>query len=445
MKKTYIIDTNVLLYDPQAIFRFDDNEVVIPIPVIEEIDNFKKDESELGRHARQVSRVLDDLREKGSLSHGVELETGGTLRVCLGSPRGPTIMHQVFSKRQADMSILSIALEVKEEADHGAVIFLTKDTNLRIRADALGLKAEDYEPTVISIDELYKGWQELTWPMDQIEELTRQGTVPAKGVELSPNELLLVRAENGNNQSMLARTDGKCKTINVLRGIQKPVWGIHPRNLEQNFALELLLDDSIKLVTLLGKAGTGKTLLAIAAGLQKVAEESVYSRLMVSRPVFPMGRDLGFLPGTVEEKLLPWMQPIFDNIEFLMGANRKEKGKDTRRGRSTPHEDLMHMGLLAIEPLTYIRGRSISNQYLVVDEAQNLTPHEIKTIITRSGAGTKLIITGDPHQIDNPYVDSSNNGLTYIVEKFRNEKMTGHVTLTKGERSALAEMASNIL
>ncbi|HLG19507.1 MAG TPA: PhoH family protein [Bdellovibrionota bacterium] len=441
MQKKYILDTNVLLYDPRAIFKFKDNEVIIPIAVIEEIDHFKKDENETGRNARQLSRFLDELRERGSLAQGVSMDSGGTLRVHLGSDKKTPRLEQLFTKRQADMSILAAALDVKERSNGQPVIFLTKDTNLRIRADALGIVAMDYEPHVIAIDELYKGWRELVWTAGNIEQLVKLGEMPINGFDPHPNELFLVRGDGSCGQSVLARAMTHKGKMKILRDSKRPVWGIHPRNLEQSFALELLLDDSVKLVTLVGKAGTGKTLLAIAAGLQKVGDEQIYHRLLVSRPVFPMGRDLGFLPGDLEEKLLPWMQPIFDNIELLMGTS----GKERRRGGNYGYKELLHMGMLAIEPLTYIRGRSIPNQYLLVDEAQNLTPHEIKTIITRSGENTKLVITGDPYQIDNPYVDSSNNGLTYVVERFKDESMAGHVTLAKGERSPLAELASNIL
>ncbi len=442
MKKKYILDTNVLLYDPRALFKFADNEVIIPIAVIEEIDHFKKDENVTGRNARALSRYLDSLRGDGNLAKGISLENGGILRVDLGSGTAKPKLKNIFTKRQADISILSIALDVKERANGSPVIFLTKDTNLRIRADALGLTAQDYEPNVISPEELYRGWREYGLPGDQVDLLMRQGELEVEDLKTFPNEMLLIKSNDGGNQSILARTHPLPRKIKVLQGIaSKGIWGIRPRNLEQNFAVDLLLDDSVKLVTLVGKAGTGKTLLAIAAGLHKVADESVYHRLLVSRPVFPMGRDLGFLPGTLEEKLNPWMQPIYDNIELLMGS----AARDRRRGAGYGHQELIQMGMLAIEPLTYIRGRSIPNQYLIVDEAQNLTPHELKTIVTRAGENTKVVITGDPDQIDNPYVDASNNGLTYIVDRFKEEAMGGHITLSKGERSPLAELASNVL
>jgi PhoH-like ATPase len=229
------------------------------------------------------------------------------------------------------------------------------------------------------------------------------------------------------------------KVVPLIRVQKEGIWGIRPRNKEQTFALDLLLNDDIKIVTMVGKAGTGKTLMAIAAGLHKTMEEGVYHKLLVSRPIFPLGRDIGYLPGTVEEKLNPWMQPIFDNVEFLMNLSKADK----KAGRS--YHELIDLGILAIEPLTYIRGRSIPGQYIIIDEAQNLTPHEVKTIITRVGDGTKIVLTGDPYQIDNPYVDSTNNGLIHVVNKFKTEKLAGHISLSKGERSALAELAANLL
>ncbi len=442
MKKIYVLDTNVILFDPQSFLKFDDNEVVIPITVIEEIDAFKKDASEIGRNARQFSRMLDDLRNgEGQLTHGVKIKQGGIVRVELGTKKDK-LLEQTFSKIQADQRILEIALSVKEKAKPTPVIFLTKDTNLRIRADAFGLDARDYEPNSVDIDELYLGWKKITLSDEQISELVTKREIQVDGVEHRPNELLQINSKD-SQAVVLGRALGQGKTIKALSEFKRPVWGIFPRNLEQTFAMDLLMDDSIQLVTLVGKAGTGKTLLALAAGLYKVVEEQVYHRVLVSRPVFPLGRDIGFLPGDLEEKLTPWMQPIFDNIEFLMSlSNSREK----RRTRGNYHyKELVELGLIAIEPLTYIRGRSIPSQIMIVDEAQNLTPHEIKTIVTRAGDNTKVILTGDPYQIDNPYVDSSSNGLTYVVERMKNESISGHMTLVKGERSKLAELSSNLL
>ena len=437
--KSFILDTNVLLYDPQAIFKFEENNIIIPITVIEEIDRFKKDMNETGRNARQVSRFLDDLRKKGSLSTGIGLQTGGTLRVEIYEERVMKRLPPELRVERGDNRILAVAFDVKEKAGESPVILVTKDTNLRIKADAIGLVAEDYESDKVDIEELYPGFTEVAVEPELIDRFHGQGWVEPQG-ELMPNQFVTLRDMANSSHTAIGKYDAAKQQIVPIRRMGKEgVWSIHPRNREQTFALDALLDDSIKLVTLVGKAGTGKTLLAIAAGLHKTAEENVYNRLLVSRPVFPMGKDLGFLPGDIEEKLTPWMQPIFDNVELLLS------GHETEKRHSKGYKELMAMGIMEIEPLTYIRGRSIPNQYLIVDEAQNLTPHEIKTIVTRVGEGTKIVLTGDPYQIDNPYVDSSSNGLTYLVEKFKGQRIAAHVTLTKGERSELAELAANLL
>jgi PhoH-like ATPase len=433
--KNYVLDTNVLLHDARALHAFADNNVVIPIYVLEEIDTFRKDQSELGRNARQVARLLDEHRSEGGLSHPQPLSTGGTVRVALSKspPKNPS-----YDSRSMDQRILEIALEVRDTEPKQPTIMVTKDVNMRVRGDALGLQTADYEPEQISIEELYSGNRELLVPPGTIDDFYSEGAVVVDAPGLHANEFLTLKDDAG--KSALTRWDkGQAKAVPVKKLDRAGVWGIRPRNREQHFGLDLLLDDSVKLVTLVGKAGTGKTLLAIAAGLQKVTEEQVFSKLLVSRPIFPLGRDIGYLPGDIEEKLNPWMQPIYDNLELLLGLNKTDK-KD---GRS--YAELVDLGFVEIEPLTYIRGRSLPNVYMIVDEAQNLTPHEVKTIITRAGEGTKIILTGDPYQIDHPYLDSSNNGLTTVAERFKNEAIAGHVILTKGERSQLAELATQIL
>jgi len=438
--KFFILDTNVLLHDPQALFKFQDNTIIIPITVIEEIDRFKKDMNETGRNARSISRILDMLREKGSLSTGVSLPEGGTLRVELCEEQALNRMPKDLRDDKGDNRILAVAQATHERFPDETVIFVTKDTNLRIKADAIGLVAEDYESDKVDIQELYAGARNLEMESDVIDRFYGQGWLEAPA-GLLPNEYATLVDAGNPSHTALCRFDAALGRVVPVRKVPKEgIWSIFARNREQQFALDALVDDSIKLVSLVGKAGTGKTLLAIAAGLQKVAEENVYNRLLVSRPVFPMGKDLGFLPGDIEEKLTPWMQPIFDNVELLISGHESDK-----RHSNKGYKELMAMGLLDIEPLTYIRGRSIPNQYLIVDEAQNLTPHEIKTIVTRAGEGTKIILTGDPYQIDNPYVDSSSNGLSYLVERFKNERITAHITLTRGERSELAELAANLL
>ncbi len=433
--KSYVLDTNVLLHDARSLYAFEDNNVVIPIYVIEEIDTFKKDQSELGRNARQIARLLDQYRSgEGGLSQAQPMENGGTIRVALPKSRE---RNPSYDSRSMDQRILETALEVRDQNPGSPVVLVSKDVNMRVRGDALGLQTADYEAEQISIEELYSGNRELVVPAKTVEQFYADGSVTVDAPGLHANEFVTLKDEGG--KSALTRWDKTLGKAVPVRKLRDGVWGIKPRNREQHFALDLLLDDSVKLVTLVGKAGTGKTLLAIAAGLQKVTEEQIYSKLLVSRPIFPLGRDIGFLPGDIEEKLNPWMQPIYDNLELLLGLNKTDK-KD---GRS--YAELVDLGFVEIEPLTYIRGRSLPNVFMIVDEAQNLTPHEVKTIITRAGEGTKIILTGDPYQIDHPYLDSSNNGLTTVAERFKNEAIAGHVILTKGERSQLAELATQIL
>jgi PhoH-like ATPase len=442
MRKNFVLDTNVLLHDPRALFSFADNTVIIPIYVLEEIDHFKKELSERGRNAREVARRLDEFRSNGgNLAEGIALEAGGQLRVELGKRNLPEALK---ASQIVDNFILGVGLEVRDRDPSVPTVLVTKDVNLRIRADSLGLKADDYLAEKIDVEELYSGNGELEVPGPQIDEFYQSGTVSVEGLNgaashLYANQYLLLRDRDNSSHTALGRYDGVSKRVAQIKKLREGVWGIRPRNKEQHYAMDLLLNDEVKLVTLVGKAGTGKTLLAIAAGLQKCVEEGVYQKLLVSRPIFPLGKDIGFLPGDIEEKLNPWMQPIYDNIELLLGFSKAEK----KEGRS--HQELIDLGYIEIEPLTYIRGRSIPNQYMIVDEAQNLTPHEVKTIITRVGENTKIILTGDPYQIDNPYVDASNNGLTTVVERFKGEPIAGHVTLQKGERSPLAELAANVL
>jgi PhoH-like ATPase len=436
-RKNFVLDTNVLLHDPRAIFQFADNHVVIPIHVLEEIDNFKKDMNERGRNAREIARQLDKAREIGSLSEGIRLESGGVLRVGFTNKPIPPALR---TSQMVDNYILAVALEVRDSEPGIYTALVTKDVNLRVRGDALGLNAEDYDSEKVDISELYAGTRELDVDPGVIDRFYQDGAIEvAAEPKLYPNEYVLLRNRQSHAQTALGRYDVGQKRIVPIKKLREGVWGIRPRNKEQHYALDLLLNDDIKLVTMVGKAGTGKTLVAIAAGLQKVVEETTYHKLLVSRPVYPLGKDIGFLPGNIEEKLNPWMQPIYDNVELLLGFSKDGK----KEGRS--YTEMMDLGYIEIEPLTYIRGRSIPNQFMIVDEAQNLTPHEVKTIITRVGDGTKMILTGDPYQIDNPYVDAASNGLTQVVERFKEHGIAGHVTLTKGERSPLAELASNVL
>ena len=441
MKKIFVIDTNVILHDPTAILRFEDNEIILPIAVIEELDRFKKQPEMTGRNAREVARTLDQLREKGHLTIGVALSNGGLLRVALSDRNTLKTLPLELSGDVADNAILAVGLQCKQSCQC-PVIVVSKDTNLRIKADALGLKAEDYETDKVDVDDLYTGTTEVLVTESQIAEFFQTGSLTLDHKFLPNQDITLVDNTNPSHTALGMAEGASSKIIPLIALPKLGVSRIQPRNREQRFALNLLLQDSIKLVTLVGKAGTGKTLLAIAAGLQKVADEKLYTRLLISRPVVPMGKDIGFLPGDVNEKLTPWMQPLYDNFDLIFGTQETtEKPGHWRRG----HEELIEMGLLQIEPLTYIRGRTIPQQFLIIDEAQNLTPHEVKTIITRAGEGTKVILTGDPDQIDNPYIDAASNGLTYVVERFKHEPLAGHITLSKGERSGLAERATALL
>lgn len=437
--KNYVLDTNVLLHDPQAILKFSDNTVVLPLTVIEEIDRFKKDQSETGRNARQISRMIDAFRLQYKLVEGVPLENGGVLKVAIYKEEFLQKLPPELRVDRGDNRILAVAKDLQENAPEGTVFFVTKDINLRIKADTIGMHAEDYQNDKIPVEDLYTGTSELYLPKDDIDRFFEEGGLAVEG-DFFANQGITLIDETNISHTAIGRYNALNKEVVALLKMPKEgVWGIHPRNREQQFAFDLLLNDDVQLVSLVGKAGTGKTLIAIAAGLLKTADESAYNRLLVSRPVFPMGRDLGFLPGDVEEKLSPWMQPIFDNVELLLSAY--DEGGKRKRG----YRELIDLGLMEIEPLTYIRGRSIPRQYMIVDEAQNLTPHEIKTIITRAGEGTKIVLTGDPYQIDNPYVDSASNGLSYSVERLKGQDIAGHTTLSKGERSLLAELAANLL
>ncbi|WP_017297816.1 PhoH family protein [Nodosilinea nodulosa] len=441
MKKVFVLDTNVLLHDPMAMFRFEDNDVVLPITIIEELDRFKKGTADTGRNARYVSRTLDELRQQGSLVQGIDLEQGGTLKVALCHRDTLRQLPAELEGDQGDNAILAVALEYKHHHDM-PVVLVSKDTNLRIKADAVGLVAEDYETDKIDYDELYTGTLEVMTSAEAISQMFGDGHLKLE-IPLYPNQSVTLVDQANPAHTALALVQGSSgKLVPLSKLPHAGVSRVQPRNREQRFAFELLLQDSISMVTLVGKAGTGKTLLAIAAGVQKVADERLYSRLLIARPIVPLGRDIGYLPGDIRDKLNPWMQPLYDNFDLIFGTqDMRGRPEHWRRG----HEEMIDQGLLQIEPLTYIRGRSIPKQFLVVDEAQNLTPHEVKTILTRAGEGTKIILTGDPEQIDNPYVDASSNGLTYVVERFKGETLAAHISLTKGERSSLAERAALLL
>lgn len=431
-----MLDTNVLLMDPRAIFSFQENDIVLPLAVVEEIDDQKNKTNVIGYNARETSRILDKLREKGRLNEGVELDHGGKIKIVINGK--DLILPRGLSSTKMDNRIISTAIHLDRDNPDREVILVSNDINLRLIADAFGLKAEEYRTNRLSDDDIYSGTRDISVPSTLIDSFFNNSSLKLEEIgdelDLFPQEMVQLIAVDEVGKTALGRFNGE--EIVPLKYSRKEPWGIKPRNREQKFAMELLLDDDIKLVTLVGKAGTGKTLLALAAGLSKVTDEEIYQRLLVARPVVPMGNDIGFLPGTKEEKLQPWMQPIFDNLDFILHQGR---------GSSLSFEYLVEKNLIQIEALTYIRGRSVPEQFIIIDEAQNLTIHEIKTIITRAGKGTKIVLTGDPYQIDNPYLDLHNNGLTHLAHSFHKENIAGHITLVKGERSNLARIASDLL
>ncbi len=444
LMKTFVLDTNVLLHNSSAIFAFGKNKVVIPITVIEELDRFKSFSDEKGRHARAAARYLDELRGQGCLHEGVPLPNGGMLYVVSVDAEG---LPKDFEYTKKDNLIIAAAL--KEHRRGGEVIFVTKDINARIKANALGIRAEDFESNKVNIDELYTGWREMELSGEQYAFFRERGFLDGSRVEglcsgdtaPYPNEFFIMRCSDGDEEVLYGRYAADGRIVRKLQYDQVEPWGIRPLNPQQKFALEALLDVEVQLVTLVGCAGTGKTLLAVAAGLNNVIDERIYRRMLVSRPIMPLGRDIGYLPGSKDEKLNHWMQPIFDNLEYIFSNNWSDAG--------VKPEDQLEMLLeskkIELEALTYIRGRSIPHQYLVIDEAQNLTPHEIKTIITRAGDGTKVVLTGDPYQIDNPYLDSASNGLTTVVERFKGQPLFAHVTFVQSERSPLSSLAAELL
>ena len=444
LPSVYVLDISVLLYAPDAIFDFPMKEVLLPVSILDALEPLRQDLGEKGRVANLVSKILDECRQLGNLVEGVSLPNGGKLRIELADPETEAIPFS-FNSRNPSNRILAVAwLLSRENKD---VVFVSRDENLRTKANTLNVPTISYQGRRRDDSNLYSGIHHCEVSKKKLRNLNQQSFISIEevkseldeNIKFFPNQGLLLNNPEVPEEDVLAiYNQSKNKFLTVSK--EQGVWGIRPRNLEQRLALALLVDPNISIVTLSGKAGTGKTLLALAVGLQQMMVDNIYSRMLVSRPIFPMGRDLGFLPGDTQEKLSPWMQPIFDNLELLIN-NTSEK-KSSKRDS---YQELMERGMLVVEPLTYIRGRSIPNQHMIVDEAQNLTPHEMKTIVSRAGDGTKIVLTGDPNQIDNTDVNLSSNGLSTLVERFKGSQLAGHVRFTSVERSALAELAANVL
>lgn len=435
MKKTYVLDTNVFLTKAKSVFEFKNNDIIVPIKVLDEIDKHKKRQDGIGLQARTTIRILDDLRNKGNLHKGVRLGKGkGILSVrgydAVDIPPGCDI-------GSADNEIIATAITEKKKNERRKVIVVTRDINMRVKCDSLEIPTEDYVPEriVASTNKLYDGFAKHLVD-DQLVDQVYAGEdvyLEKEEIKLFPNQFVMLVSNANEKKTCLAKfTDYDIK-LKKVDEYKSGIWNLRPRNKEQTFGLDLLLDPEIPIVTLIGKAGCGKTILALASGLQQVLETSRYKKLVVTRPVQPLGKDIGYLPGTMEEKMKPWLMPIQDNLDFLLN------------GKANNIAHLYDDKTIQVEALTYIRGRSISNAYIIVDEAQNLTVHELKTIITRVGENTKIILTGDIEQIDSVYLDSTSNGLSYAVEKLKPHSLAGHMTLTKGERSKVATLASKIL
>ncbi len=436
-RKTFVIDTNVLLHDPDAISKFNGNDVVIPLPVLEELDNMKRLSDELGKNSRHVVRYIDSLKRKGKgdLHKGVVIEGDIRVRIALEIKNGEKRTFPLSLER-SNNRILQIAFQLSEIGEK--VVLVSKDIVMRVKAEAIGLEAVDYENLKVSYDHIYKGFRKIEVPKREIDLFLRDGSIVMEAIkDFAPNEYCLLSSPE--QSSVICKYNRHTNRLEPLLKTPKDIWGINPINTEQKCAIDLLLRDDIKLVSLMGQAGTGKTMLALASGLRKVFDEGIYTKILVSRPVVPLGKDIGYLPGTKEEKLFHWMQPIYDNLEYLcQNASGQGNGEETQKW-------IMESKKIEMEAVTFIRGRTLPKMYLIIDEAQNLTPHEVKTIISRAGHGTKVILTGDPTQIDNPYLDKDSNALTYVVGKFRNCPIYGHVFLERTERSELAAIAAEIL
>ncbi len=440
--KSFILDTNVILHDASSIHQFRENDVVIPLTVIEELDHFKRGSQVINLNAREFARTLDSITGTAIFNGGVSLGKGkGKVKVAIARGLAPEI-KDIFREDSADNRILSVALEWnKKNRNRTKVILVTKDVNLRMKAKALGILAEDYTTDRIgSVEELYSGKEIIENFDDELLLKLFQSPyeIPAKpvlkklGSQPLPNKYYILR---NSSRSVLAYLDKEMETI---RKVDKDtIYGIKPRNAEQTFAVDALLKNDIPLVSLTGKAGTGKTLLALASALHVRKQ---YRQIFIARPIIPLSnKDIGFLPGDVQSKIEPYMQPLWDNLRVIQDQFSETDKQHQLINNMTKEEKLV------IEPLSYIRGRSLQRIFFIVDEAQNLTPHEIKTIITRVGAGTKIVFTGDIYQIDHPYLDSQSNGLSFLIEHFKGQKLYSHVNLIKGERSELAELASNLL
>ncbi len=432
-RKTFVLDTNVLLHDPDAIQKFEGSDIVMPLVVLEELDKMKRFSDELGKHARQVIRFIDEL--EGNIFKGVELENQTTFSIFTKEKRElketfPLPLDRIKHR------ILFVAYQL-QQMGREVVIMISKDFILRIKAESIGIEAQDYENLKESYDNLYKGFQKMEVPKQEIDTFMTKGFITVPTGEFHVNEYC--RFDCPEKSTAMGKYNSEKGRFELVKGASSEIWGVKPLNDEQECAMDMLMNDEIKLITMIGQAGTGKTLMALTCGLRKTFDEGVYNRILISRPIMPLGKDIGYLPGTKEEKMYHWMQPIYDNLEYICETTSGSgNGSDTKQW-------IMESEKIEMEAVTFIRGRSLANTYIIIDEAQNLTPHEVKTIVSRAGKGTKVILTGDPTQIDNPYLDKDSNALTYVVSKFKGQPIYGHIFFEKTERSKLAAIAARVL
>ena len=437
-KKTYVLDTSVYLTDSQSLYNFKNNDIVIPLKVLDEIDKHKKRQDSVGVQARTIIRILDEIRDRGNLFKGVRISKGKGIVIV--KKYNPFLLPDDLDLEDSDNQIIATALTSKKENEKRKVILVSRDINMRVKCDALGIETMDYdlEQVVEDPDGLYSGSTTIKVPDQVIEDFYSSVELNASKIKevnsLYCNQFVTLVSEDNEKKSAIARYIDENRGLNKLEYIKKSIWGVRARNREQVYALDILMDPEVPVVTLVGQAGSGKTLLALCAALEQTfGVDPKYKKIVVTKPVQPVGKDIGFLPGTMEEKMMPWLAPIQDNLQYLFGNDKMTLDMYIDEGK------------IEVEAMTFIRGRSIANAFIIVDEVQNMTQHEIKTILTRVGEGTKIVMTGDIDQIDNVYIDATNNGLTYVVEKLKNQSLSGHITLQKGERSAVATIAAKIL
>ncbi len=459
VKKIYMIDTNVFMHDPGALFAFENAHIGIPITVLEELDQFKNESSERGRNAREAIRHLDSLRDRGHMAKGVTLENGSIVQIFL-LPEEDQRTRVALDLTKEDNRILLVAFHIQQQPDY-KVVFISKDLNMRVKADSLGIEAQDYLKDITTEEEFYQGWLRAQVPASELKKQTPDILAElTQDYDFAYNEFALLESQSNPENYRIFRYMGN----DIFKPIEHPdlTWPFHARNPQQLMSLNLLMDPSVQLISMIGRAGTGKTFIALLAALHQLLIEDEYEKLLVTRPVVPLGPDIGFLPGDIQEKLHTWMQPIRDNMEYIVHTanmdqggmfedqpRKRKKGKKPRKRSESPAlpnlDQLVEADKVSLEAITYMRGRSIPYQFILIDEVQNLTVHEVKTLISRVGEGSKVILAGDPYQIDSPYLDFSSNGLVVATQKFRGQMVFGSVFLEESERSELSRLAGELL